>query len=104
MPPRRAPSAFSTRATTSVLLAQHAIGDDHRALDAEPLALERQLADGAVAEDDARRLVDAEVEIAAVGHGARYFSSRNEVGTRVAHSTSSLDALTYFTMRRHLAP
>src|SRR3954469_144084 len=28
----------------------------------------------------------------------RYFSSRNAVGTRVAHSTSSLDALTYFTI------
>src|SRR5207245_848332 len=77
------------------LLAQDLVGDDHRPLDAQPLGLERQLADCSVAEHDAGRLEAVEAQI---GRVIAHFSSRNCVGTLVAHSTSSLDALTYFTM------
>jgi len=58
MAPRRAERLLHARDPVGAL-AHHAVGHDHGALDAEPLALERELADGAVAEHDARRLIDA---------------------------------------------
>src|SRR5690349_25001691 len=70
------------------LLAQDPVGHHHRALDAEPLDLEAELAHRARAEHDPRRLIEAELEVVAV----RHHSSRNLVGTAAVASTSALEA------------
>src|SRR5207245_6466727 len=77
------------------LLAQELVGHHHRALDPEPLELEPELAHGARAEHDARRLKEAELKIARVHR----HSSRNLVGTDCVASTSALDAATKRTIR-----
>src|SRR5207253_2821336 len=77
------------------LLAQNLVGDDDGALDAQLLQLQADFVDRVVAEHHPRRLVDGKIEVGAVG---AHFSSRNCVGTWVAHSTSSLEAFTYLTM------
>jgi len=82
------PSAFSTRATTSVRSRiTRSVTIMARSMPSL-LHSSARLADGAVAEHDARRLIDAELRSR---RSPWAILVEDVVGTAVAHSTSSLE-------------